>query len=70
MYEKVKLFILKRNSKRLAFKAEMPARDRAFILKLAKDIGLSHTVEYVDSSELHFLILELDSEDDESDEES
>lgn len=70
MYEKVKLFILKRNFKRIAFKADMPARDRAFILKLAKDLGLSHTIEFVDSSSLHSLILELESDDEESDEEN
>lgn len=39
MYEKVKLFILKRNAKRISFKADMPARDRAFVLKLAKILG-------------------------------
>lgn len=48
----------------------MPARDRAFVLKLAKDLGLSHTIEFVDSSSLHCLILELDSDEDESDQES
>ena len=70
MYEKVKLFILKRNSKRLAFKADMPARDRAFVLKLAKDLGISHNIEFVEKTALHFLILELESDDEESDEES
>jgi hypothetical protein len=70
MYEKVKLFILKRNSKRIAFRADMPSRDRAFVLKLAKDLGLSHTIEFVDATSLHSLILELESDDEESDEES
>lgn len=70
IYEKVKLFILKRNSKRIAFRADMPSRDRAFVLKLAKDLGLSHTIEFVDATSLHSLVLELESDDDESDEES
>jgi hypothetical protein len=70
MYEKVKLFILKRNSKRIAFRADMSSKDRAFVLKLAKDLGLSHTIEFVDATSLHSLILELESDDEESDEES
>jgi hypothetical protein len=70
MYEKIKLFILKRNSKRIGFRADMPSRDRAFVLKLAKDLGLSHTIEFIDATSLHSLVLELESDDEESDEES
>jgi 5'-3' exoribonuclease 1 len=48
----------------------MPARDRAFLLKLAKDLGISHSIAVSDETSEHILILELDEEDDESDEES
>lgn len=48
----------------------MPAKDRAFLLKLAKDLGLGHTIEVADGTSSHMLILELEEDDDESDEES
>lgn len=71
MYDQVKTFVIGRTlGPQLAFPANILARDRAFLLKLAKDLGISHSLVVSDANSEHILILELDEEDDESDEES
>jgi 5'-3' exoribonuclease 1 len=71
MYDQVKTFVIGRTlGPQISFPANIPARDRAFLLKLAKDLGISHSLAVNESTSEHILILELDEEDDESDEES
>ena len=71
MYDQVKTFVIGRTiGPQLALPANMPARDRAFLLKLSKDLGISHSLAVSDATSEHIFILELDEEDDESDEES
>jgi 5'-3' exonuclease len=72
IYEKVKAFVLERpDGLRLSFPATIPAKDKAFVLKLSKDLGISHTIEISEDESLQTLIcLDLESEDEDSDEES
>jgi 5'-3' exonuclease len=72
IYDQVKIFCLERpDGLRLSFPATIPTKDKAFILKLSKDLGISHTIEVPEDESLQTLIcLDLESDDDESDEES
>ena len=65
MYEKIKRFILKKNSKQIVFPDDTPSGDKEFVLELAKELMLSHIID----ENLHqALVLELDSENGEDDE--
>ncbi len=60
MYEKMKRFILKKNSKQIEFPDDTPSGDKEFVLELAKELTLSHIT---DENLPQMLVLELDSED-------
>ena len=74
LFEKIKEFVLSgRNTPRLPFSANMPARDRSFIINIANELGINHTIDALGEGkglEEHHIILEWDEEDDEEDEES
>ncbi|RKO92292.1 XRN 5'-3' exonuclease N-terminus-domain-containing protein [Blyttiomyces helicus] len=70
LYERIKNFVLMRSEGgRLTFPTSLPARDRSFIISVAEDLGLQHSIDAL-SGKKHHIILEWDDDDDESDEES
>ncbi|KAJ3174230.1 hypothetical protein HDU88_000198 [Geranomyces variabilis] len=75
LYERIKTFVLapRENAPRLMFSTNMPARDRKFIINLANDLGITHTIDAIGEGKAlpqHHIILDWDEDDDEEDEES
>ncbi|KAI8818381.1 XRN 5'-3' exonuclease N-terminus-domain-containing protein [Fimicolochytrium jonesii] len=74
IYDQIKTFVLApRDNGRLTFPASLPARDRAFIIRLSTELGINHTIDAIGKGKglpEHHIILEWDDEDDEDDEES
>ncbi|TPX64914.1 hypothetical protein SpCBS45565_g05555 [Spizellomyces sp. 'palustris'] len=73
-YDKIKSFVLSgRETARLTFSTNIPARDRTFIINLANELGVSHTIDALGEGKdlpQHHIILDWDEDDDEDDEES
>ncbi|KAJ3187980.1 hypothetical protein HDU85_006373 [Gaertneriomyces sp. JEL0708] len=73
-YDQIKFFVLNpKAGDRLLFSTNIPAKDKTFILKIVKQLGLSHQIDTIgDGSQLGQpqIVVERDEEDDEDDEES
>ncbi|KAJ3341305.1 hypothetical protein HDU93_005275 [Gonapodya sp. JEL0774] len=70
IFENIKGFVDRHSvTDRLAFQPSLPARDRAFIARLAKELGLNHSYE-VGPHNTRQMMVDWDSDEDDSDEES
>ncbi|KAI9203281.1 XRN 5'-3' exonuclease N-terminus-domain-containing protein [Polychytrium aggregatum] len=72
-FDEIKAFVHKRGrSDRIEFSTMLPARDRAFIIELVKQLGLRHNIEFRETEDddgQHYLVIEWEESGDDDEEE-